>query len=341
MTAGPGARFYRVISPLRELAKHDGFEVTFSSGLQTDRLGQPVGGVHLKDMEGYDVIIGQRFNSHAGLQVWRRARTPYSRLVYETDDDVFSVNMENWAAYHLYQREEIRDAVTHCMEVSDLVTVSTPHLAGVMREHSGNVNVAVLPNYVPELALGLERRRRARPCIGWCGGASHGRDMHLAIPAARRFLKRFPAWDFHLVGTDYQDSVKFSRDRVPFSPWTHITDDPAGFYAALDFDIALAPLLESEFAKSKSGIKAVEAMSMGIPVIASDCEAYRDVITDGETGFLVRDDHQWLKRMSELAADEGLREKMGAAAREAAQAWTIEGNWQKWAEAYTTLFPVR
>ena len=74
---------------------------------------------------------------------------------------------------------------------------------------------------------------------------------------------------------------------------------------------------------------------------ASDCEAYRDVITDGETGFLVRDDHQWLKRMSELAADEGLREKMGAAAREAAQAWTIEGNWQKWAEAYTTLFPVR
>ena len=328
-----------MLTPLRELAKHDGFEVHFTSGLQTDRLGQPVGGVYLSDMDGYDVIVGQRFNSPDGLRVWRRARTPYSRLVYETDDDVFSVTMENFPAYSLYQREEIRDAVTHCMEVSDLVTVSTPHLAQVMREHSGQENIRVLPNYVPEFALDLERQRRDRPCIGWCGGASHGRDIHLAIPSARRFLKRFPGWDFHLIGTDYRKSVKgVARGRVPFTEWTHIADDPEGFYSSLDFDIALAPLLESDFARSKSGIKAVEAMSMGIPVIASDCEAYRDVITDGVNGFLVRRDHEWLKRMCDLASDDSLREKMGQAARESARAWTIEGNWQKWADAYRSLW---
>jgi glycosyltransferase involved in cell wall biosynthesis len=340
MTVVPGAlyAYYRMIMPLQELNRHDGFEVTFTSGLQTDRLGRPVGGVHLKDMLDYDVIVGQRFNSHAGLQVWRRARTPYSRLVYETDDDVFSVTAENWAAYHLYQREEIRDAVTHCMETADLVTVTTEHLAGVMREHSGQQNVAVLPNYVPGFVLDLERTRRDRPCIGWCGGASHGRDVHLAIPAARRFLKRFTGWDFHLVGTDYRKSVKFDAARVPFSTWTHITDNPEGYYRSLDFDIALAPLLESDFAMSKSGVKAVEAMAMGIPVIASDCEAYRGVVTHGESGFLAKRDHEWLRYMSELAADDALRAKMGASAREAARAWTIEGNWQKWADAYRSLW---
>ena len=278
--------------------------------------------------------------------MWRRARTPYNRLIYETDDDVFTVQMENFAAYSLYQREDIRDAVSHCMEVADLVTVSTPHLAevmsGVIREHGGNPDVRVLPNYVPEFVLGLERKQRDRPCIGWCGGASHGRDIHLAIPSIRRFLKRFPGWDFHLIGTDYRKSVKgIAADRVPFTEWSHITDDPEGFYSSLDFDIALAPLLESDFARSKSGIKAIEAMSMGIPVIASDCTAYRDVITDGENGFLVRRDHEWLKRMCELAADSSLREKMGENAREAAKAWTIERNYTKWADAYTSLFPVR
>ena len=44
--------YYRVLIPLRELAKHDGFDVHFTSGLQTDRLGQPVGGVYLSDMAG-------------------------------------------------------------------------------------------------------------------------------------------------------------------------------------------------------------------------------------------------------------------------------------------------
>jgi glycosyltransferase involved in cell wall biosynthesis len=325
--------------PLAELGRHDGFEVTFTSGLQTNRLGEPVGGVYLKDMEGYDVIVGQRFNSYGGMRVWRRARTPYSRLVYETDDDVFSITPENWAAYHLYKQGEIRDAITHCMETADLVTVTTEHLAQVMREHSGQQNIAVLPNYVPGFVLDLERKRRDRPCIGWCGGASHGRDVHLMIPSARRFLKRSPGWDLHLVGTDYRESVRKKKDsRVVFTPWTHITDDPEGYYRSLDFDIALAPLLESEFARSKSAIKAVEAMSMGIPVIASDCEAYRPVVRHGETGFLCRTDHEWLKCMSELAADDALRAKMGENAREAARAWTIEKNWMRWADAYRSLW---
>jgi glycosyltransferase involved in cell wall biosynthesis len=337
---GSGCAYYRMIMPLAELNRHDGFEVTFTSGLQTDRLGRPTGGVHASDMEGYDVIVGQRFNSHAGLRVWRGARTPYSRLVYETDDNVFQVSMENWAAFHLYQREEIRDAVAHCMEVSDAVTVTTPYLAEVMSEY--NPNVKVLPNHIPGFVLDLSRKQRDRPCIGWCGGASHGRDVHLMIPSARRFLKRFPGWDLHLVGTDYRESVRKKKDsRVVFTPWTHITDDPPGYYSSLDFDIGLAPLLDTEFARSKSFIKILEYAAMGIPFLASDCEPYRLFTAHGENGFLVKYDHEWLGYMSELACDEKLRLKMGAAARESARAWTIEKGWTLWADAYRSLFPSR
>jgi glycosyltransferase involved in cell wall biosynthesis len=73
-------------------------------------------------------------------------------------------------------------------------------------------------------------------------------------------------------------------------------------------------------------------------VIASDVGPYRDFITDGETGFLIRYEHEWLKRMSELASDSALRERMGAAARARAREHTIEGNWGLWEKAYADLF---
>lgn len=327
--------FYRIKVPLEELARHDGYEVTLkSAGDQGDGDGPTLTG---RDMEGYDVVIAQRFNYHRGLQVWRRARTPFNRLVYETDDDIFTVTPENWAAYQLYSDPEVQDAIMHSAETSDLITVTTPHLAQVMRERSGNASVAVLPNCVPGWVLDLPRDDSRRLCIGWAGGASHGADIGITAGPARRFLKRFPDWDFRLHGTDYRPTI--GHERTLFASWIAIVKEPEAYYRAIDFDIGLCPLADSEFNNSKSNIKAVEYAARGIPVIASDCEPYRGFVQHGVNGFLVRYEHEWLKYLSELAADDGLREQMGAAARESARELTIERNWQLWAAAYAGLFP--
>jgi glycosyltransferase involved in cell wall biosynthesis len=98
------------------------------------------------------------------------------------------------------------------------------------------------------------------------------------------------------------------------------------------FDVILKPAYEpiSEADFTGSDVR-------GIPVVASDVVPYREFIQDGVTGFLVRHEHEWLKRISELAADDGLRESMGMAARNAASAWVIEAGWRRWASAYESL----
>ena len=252
MTVDRGACFYRIKMPLEELGKHDGFEVTFASVGDQEGHRDPVTASML---EGYDVIVGQRLNKHDGMGVWRRARTPFSRLVYENDDDVWSINKENWQAHSLYAREDIRDAITHGAEVADLITVTTEHLAQVMTEASGNQNVAVLPNHIPGWVLDMPLKPRPRPAIGWQGGASHGADIGLIADPVRRFLKRFPGWDLQLNGTDYRPTFQAAQDRMLYVPWVHVTGDPEGFYAAMDFDIGLAPLLGNEFNSVKSRIK--------------------------------------------------------------------------------------
>src|SRR5205085_5021323 len=120
-----------------------------------------------------------------------------------------------------------------------------------------------------------------------------------------------------------------------------IMEDAPGYFSAIDFDIGLAPLHVTEFAKSKSNVKVLECAARGIPSIATDCDVYRSFIRHGENGFLVKHDHDWLHYLSILAADGAMRAKMGSQAREDARAWTAEANWQLWADAYSSLFKYR
>ena len=326
---GSGCMYYRIRLPLEQLAAH-GHEVTFASA---DIDEGP--GITARSMAGHDVVIGQRFNKPGGVHLFREARTAQSRLVYELDDDVFHVTADNFAAHHMWQRPDILDAATHAMEVADMITCSTQPLAEVLSEW--NPNVVVLENRIPGWVCDTERKRRDRPAVGWAGGASHGVDVGLIVSPVKRFLKRFPGWDFRLAGTDYRPTFKAGK-RAVYSKWVHVNDDERGYFTSPDWDIGLAPVEPSRFNASKSCLKALEYAALGIPVIASDWYPYRDFVKHGETGFLVKRDHEWLKYMSELASDDGLREKMGAAARELARQWTIEEGWKLWESTYQKLF---
>lgn len=234
--------FYRIKLPLEQLAEH-GHDVTLASA---DIQKGP--GITASTMAGHDVIVAQRFNKPGGVHIWREARTPATRLVYEVDDDVFHITPENFQAYSMWQRPDILDAATHAMEVADLVTCTTQPLAEILSEY--NPNVVILPNHIPAWVCDFERNRRDRPAVGWTGGASHGIDVGLIVSPVRRFLKRFPGWDLRLAGTDYRPTFK-AGSRAVFSKWVHITDDARGFYTTPDWDIGLAPVAPSVFNASK------------------------------------------------------------------------------------------
>jgi glycosyltransferase involved in cell wall biosynthesis len=335
---GSGCGYYRIIQPLAELARH-GWETDVVSAQRWRATGDGIGVEREPDftaarMEGADVIVGQRLDNYAGLAVWRRARKPGTRLVYEVDDDIFTIEQVNFGAWKHFQSADAREAVSTYAQMADLVTVTTEPLAETMRRF--NPNVAVINNHIPGWVLDLPAPEGDRPAVGWHGGVSHGMDIQLIARPVRQFLERNPGWDSVLIGADYRPTVK--HPRCGYIPWTHVTDDAEGFYRSIDFDIGLAPLRPSAFTAQKSHIKALEYAARGIPVIASDTEPYRDFVLHGVTGFLVRRDHEWLRYMEELARDPELRASMGAKAKEAARAWTIDEGWTRWRDAYEGLF---
>ena len=318
MHDGGGCGYYRITLPLTEMARH-GHDVKIMLGKD----------VRVSDAATWPLIIAERIDKYDALSPWRRLRAT-SKLIYEIDDDIFNVGPVNWQAYGTYSQRDTQDAVAHAAEVADLVTVTTEPLAEVMR--AWNDNVAVLPNYLPGYVCDLPREPGLT--VGWAGGASHALDIAIVAAPVRRFLDRNPDWSMRLMGTDYRPTIR--HERVTFTPWVKITDETRAFYQRIDWDIGLAPLDPGGgvFNRSKSYIKALEYAARGIPVLATDAEPYRDFVVDGVTGFLIRYDHDWLKRLDELANDGKLRAEMGAAAREHARKFAIEDHWQEWADAY-------
>lgn len=311
------AGWWRVVFPLDAL-RDLGWQVGYQSGRPP------------AESAGARVMVGQRFDRPQVLGEWRRLRARH-RLVYEIDDDVFNIDPVNFGAWRNFKAAEKRDAVRHCAEVADLVTVTTEPLAQVMREC--NPNVAVLNNCVPDGLLQMARPRRPALTVGWAGGVSHARDIAEVAGPLRRFLERDRKdAQLHMVGTDFRHAVTYARAR--FTGWE---PDPWKYWANLDFDIGLAPLSDHSFNNAKSRCKALEMAALGIPVIASDSPPYRDFVTDGVTGFLVRKPAQWRDRLNLLAADEGLRESMGAKAREAAAACTTQAQAHLWDAAYRSI----
>lgn len=276
------------------------------------------------------ILVGQRVGGPGSnlhwLKAWRR-----SRLVWETDDDLWTVDALNRRAVRHFTTETL-DAIEQVARFAHLITVSTEPLAEAMRRF--NPNVVTIPNHVEDRLFDIERPRRDRLTIGWAGGDSHHRDWLHVAPALRRFMVRNPAVDLHTIGANYQIATKMPRSQSRHTSWSV---DLFDYYRTIDFDIGIAPLAPIEFNRSKSHIKALEYAALGIPVVASDLDPYRDFVVDGVTGFLVRRDHEWAQRLRDLVNDEAMRAEMGAAAKAHARRYAISEGWHLWADAYRGL----
>lgn len=288
--------------------------------------------------EEADVIVGQRVAPLGPSSMWQivASKRKRPRMVYEVDDDLFSIDARTNPSGAFFRRPDIRRNMIDNMRAADMVTVSTEPLAEVARQF--NPNVAVLPNCVRRevLATPLPARRGAdgsTTWYGWQGSQTHGEDWDVARDAVGDILSEDDGAHMRFVGAAYPQGLPLDTGRVHHLDWT--TDIARHYHRVARFDVSLAPLKDTPFNRSKSALRAIESLALGVPVVASDVPAYRGWVTP-ETGFLVRSRKQWVAAMRELR-DPALRLAMGDAGRKAAEAWTMDTNIHRWVSAYRSL----
>jgi len=97
--------------------------------------------------------------------------------------------------------------------------------------------------------------------------------------------------------------------RTRIVPWSEAAEREV----LQQLDIGLMPLEDTPFSRGKCAYKALQYMAAGIPPVADDVGV--SATTVGGAGYAVSGAEPWLEALQALAADAGLRARLGGAGR--------------------------
>lgn len=144
--------------------------------------------------------------------------------------------------------------------------------------------------------------------IGWSGSYSTAPYLHLLDDVLRQ-LARQHRFILLVMGAPADFSIPGVTTEVV--SWSEVEE----VSTLQRMDIGLYPLPNDEWVKGKSGLKALQYMALGLPVVASAVGCNDRVIENGVSGLLVTSQDEWLDSLSSLILNPQLRCKLGTAAR--------------------------
>ncbi len=258
-----------------------------------------------------DAVWIQRFAMPAGTRLLGATLKAIGQpLVFGYDDAVYVSSgkknlMRSWFG-------SWRD-VNWLISNSDLVIARNGGLAAHARQY--NSHVCMIPAGIDvshyDCVLASVMRERVDDStfvIGWIGTPSSVPYLELARPALELLGREGPV-ELRIIGGKALCLDSVSVRHITWREDTEVQE-------LAQVDVGIAPMPDDEWARGKSGLKVVQYMGCGVPVVASAVGVHLELIEPGKQGFLVRSTEEWIQALRALRDDRALRTAMGLAGRQ-------------------------
>ncbi len=306
--------YVRIVQPLTHPAVADALQLTLCAArdlLLAEADVVLVQRVAIQDMEIAEKIVDA-------------CRRRGSRLVFETDDDLFHIPPEHPESEH-YLR--ITAAAKWLAKMADAVITSTEALRLQMLPF--NANSVLLPNFLDErLWLSPYRRDLFDPDeirVLYAGTLSHREDLEFLGAAVRRLPGKWrKKIGIDVVGAANEDADWFHAVPVPPAVAASYPRFVEWIRARNNWHWGVAPLLDTPFNRSKSALKFFDYSALDLASICSDMSVYRDAVQPGQTGILAANDPAvWSDALEMVLGDEALWNRLRNNARNVVRENTI------------------
>jgi glycosyltransferase involved in cell wall biosynthesis len=254
-----------------------------------------------------DVVLVHRSAALFGPPLLERLLALRGRpLVFDFDDAIFLPH-ETETNRRLAWLKFPRKTGTIC-RLSSHVMVGNAYLADYARRF--NPRVTVVPSsieterYHPRTAV----RGDGKVVVGWMGSSTSQTYLEMFAGMLRE-VAALPGVEIQVISNRRPDLPGVPVVWRPWSAKAEI-DDIAGF------DVGIMPMPDTEWARGKCALKALQYMAMGVATVASAVGANREVIEHGRNGLLASTDADWVASLRALAESAELRARLGRAGRE-------------------------
>jgi glycosyltransferase involved in cell wall biosynthesis len=189
---------------------------------------------------------------------------------------------------------------------SDQVTVGNQFLKEEVLRIDPRKNVAVIPTCIDTNLYPRKKTASEGPefVLGWIGTKGNLRYLRMLEPVFEEVGRRFPSVRLKIVSNDFYDPPSL---QVIKKNW-RLEDENEDL---LSFDAGLMPLGQDPWSRGKCGLKIIQYLSVGVPVICTPVGINRDIVQDGVNGFWATTAEEWVDRIARLLRDRDLRQKMG------------------------------
>lgn len=250
-------------------------------------------------------------------------------VIYDIDDMVHllptsSVNaparvLKSSDRYFLLMRRA-RHVITCTPALDRLVRQHNPHTTDI----SSTINTTTYQPCNPYSNEG-------ELVLGWSGSHSTAPYLHLLDGVLQQLASR------HRLRLLVMGPERFALPGMTLEvvPWSTTVEIPT----LQRIDIGLYPLPDDDWVQGKSGLKALQYMALGIPVVASAVGCNDRVVQHGGSGFLVRTEAEWLEALERLIADPQLRRRLGEEGRRVVEArYSVRANRDRYRAIFEQVY---
>jgi glycosyltransferase involved in cell wall biosynthesis len=246
-------------------------------------------------------------------------RASARRLIYDVDDAVFGHDSFSpkgpWSSSRLARfRATVRAA--------DAVTAGNHYLRQHALASTDRDRVHVVPTCVEPTWYEPAEHHRAGAAsrMVWIGQRSTMASLALVREHLAAIADALPGVELRVVSDGAPDPLGM---RVTIRSWSSATE--AAELAAADIGIAWLP--EDGWSCGKCGLKVLQYMAAGLPVVTNPVGMNSEMVIPGVTGFLATTPAEWAQAIAWLAAHPDARRRMGGAARQFVQDHYCASTW--------------
>jgi glycosyltransferase involved in cell wall biosynthesis len=245
------------------------------------------------------VIIQRRLLSPLEFY-WIRRRS--TKILFDLDDAVMYRSSSSHRPHSFSRWLKFRWMV----KGSDAVTVGNEFLKEEVLKVDRKKKIFLIPTSI-DTGLYPEKKSVSESpeiILGWIGTKGNLKYLKKLEPVFESLAKRFPNLQLKIVSNDFFDS---SFIPVIKKPW-RLEDENQDL---ISFDIGLMPLQDDLWSKGKCGLKIIQYLSVGVPVVCTPVGINGEIVKDGRNGFWATSPQEWVDRLATLISNPALRLKMG------------------------------